>query len=181
VVAAFVRNLVRTLISQTRKAIEAELYYVALMSTLAIPDIAGALSSDNGEATGKRYATWYEKWARPRLLESRCRENPFSGQACYKFRCALLHQGRSQRPSDQYSNILFIEPGHQNYNIHYCVIGGGALLIQLDEFVEEVLRGCEMWLEAVEATEPFKSNYQSFARRHPQGLAPYVEGVPVIG
>jgi hypothetical protein len=172
---------VRTLISQTRKAVEAELYYVALMSALAIPDIAGALSAENGRATGDRYATWYEEWARPRLLENRGRENPLSGQACYGFRCALLHQGRSQRQSDQYSNILFIEPGHQNYSIHYCVVGGGALLIQLAEFIEEVLRGCELWLQSVEGTEPFEKNYQSFARRHPQGLAPYVVGVPVVG
>lgn len=171
----------RTLISQTRKAAESELYYLALMSTLAIPDIAGALSDESGRASGNRYAAWYEKWVRPRLQENRGRENPLSGQACYGFRCALLHQGRSQRQDDQYNNILFIEPGHQNYGIHYCVVGGGALLIQLTEFVEEVLRGCELWLEVSEGTEPFDKNYLSFARRHPQGIAPYVVGVPVVG
>ena len=170
-----------TLISQTRKAVKSELYYLALMSALAIPDVAGALGAENGRATGERYATWYEKWARPRLAENRGRENPLSGQSCYGFRCALLHQGRSQRQNDPYSNIMFIEPGHPNYSIHYCLIGDNALLIQLDEFVEEVLQGCELWLASVEGTDPFENNYSLFARRRPQGLTPYVVGVPVIG
>lgn len=46
----------QTLIAQTRRAIEAELYYLALMSALTIPDIAGALESADGSAKGSRYA-----------------------------------------------------------------------------------------------------------------------------
>jgi hypothetical protein len=171
----------RTLIAQTRKALEADLYYLALLSALSIPDIAGALDSEDGRASGKRFAAWYEAWARPRLKENRGRENPLSGEACYGFRCAMLHQGRSQRSSDPYRHIMFVEPGHPNYSIHYCLIGGDALLIQLAEFVEEVLRGCELWLDRVQRTDPFEKNYAAFARHHPQGLAPYVHGGPVVG
>lgn len=170
-----------TLIAQTRKAVESDLYYLALISALAIPDIAGALGAEDGRSTGDRFAAWYETWVHPRLMENRGRKNPLSGQLCYGFRCALLHQGRSQRQNDQYSNIIFIELGHPNYSLHYCIISGNALLIQLDEFVEEVLCGCEVWLESIKGTEPFETNYRFFARRHPQGLAPYVVGVPVIG
>lgn len=171
----------RTLITQTRKALEAELYYVALFTALSIPDMAGALESIDGRASGKRFAAWYEAWVRPRLKESRGRENPLSGEACYGFRCAMLHQGRSQRANDQYSHIMFIEPGHPNYSIHYCLVSARVLLIQLDEFVQEVLQGCELWLGAVQGTEPFERNYAHFAKRHPQGLTPYVVGVPVVG
>jgi hypothetical protein len=170
-----------TLILQTRKALDCELYYLALFTALAIPDIAGALEANDGRANGKRYASWYEAWVRPRLRESRGRENPLTGEQCYGFRCAMLHQGRSQRVGDQYSHIMFVEPGHPNYRVHYCVIGGKALLIQLDEFVSEVLRGCELWLEHVQSTEPFETNYAAFARLHPRGLSPYVVGVPVVG
>ena len=162
-------------------AVKSDLYYVALMSALAIPDMAGALTSEDGRANGRRYADWYDRWARPRLSEARGRENPLSGDACYGFRCALLHQGRSQRQGDSYSHIMFIEPGHKNYSIHYCVVGNEALLIQVNEFIEEILRGCELWLESVEGTDLFERNYNQFARRRPEGLAPYVVGVPVIG
>lgn len=177
----FANSCMRTLISQTRKAMEAELYYVALMSALAIPDMAGAMGAQDRRATKALYVSWYDSWVKPRLFERRNRDNPFSGESCYIFRCSLLHQGSSQRPDSPYTNIMFIEPGHQNYSLHYCLIRGEALLIQIDQFVDEVLSGCELWLKSVEGTELFEKNYGFFARRHPNGLAPYVIGVPVIG
>jgi hypothetical protein len=170
-----------TLVSQTRKAMQAELYYVALIGALAIPDIAGALDADDGRARETHYIKWYETWVRPRLAEDRGRDNPFSGKDCYIFRCSMVHQGRSHRSDSPYKKIIFIEPGHPNYSIHYCRIADGALLIQIDQFVEEVLRGCELWLEAIKNTDTFERNYEHFAKRHPRGMAPYVVGVPVVG
>jgi hypothetical protein len=55
----------QAIISQTRKAMDVGLYYIALMSALAVPDIAGALGAEDGEASGKKYADWYNKWGRP--------------------------------------------------------------------------------------------------------------------
>jgi hypothetical protein len=93
----------------------------------------------------------------------------------------MLHQGTSQHSNLPYSQILFIEPGYPNYQLHYCVISGRALLIQLESFVDEILRGCELWLKIVENTKLFKTNYARFARRHENSVAPYVLGVPVVG
>lgn len=169
------------LISQTRTAMKSKLYYVGLMTALAIPDIAGALNSSDGEANGPKYIEWYEKWVRPRLFENRNRENPFTGDSCYRFRCSMLHQGSSIHPKSPYTRVIFIEPGAPNYSIHYCVIGNEALLIQIDDFVEEMLVGCEKWLQSVKETQPFEKNFGRFATRHPMGLAPYVLGVPVVG
>lgn len=170
-----------TMISQIRQAMESKLYYVALMATLAIPDIAGALSSEDGHANQTKYIDWYETWVRPRLIESRGRENPFTGQACYWFRCSMLHQGSSQDPKSRTNRVIFIEPGAPNYSIHYCLIGNEVLLIQLDAFIEEALSGCELWLSSEKNTERFKRNFARFAAHHSNGLAPYVIGVPVVG
>jgi hypothetical protein len=170
-----------TVLSQIQKAKEAGLYYVSLISALTVPDIAGALGSQDGRASSELYIDWYERWVRPRLREKRDRDNPFSGEACYSFRCSMLHQGRSQRQSDAYTKIIFIEPGYPNCQMHYVQIGGAALLIQVDEFIDEIVIGCELWLASVLGTDLFEKNYANFARRHPAGLAPYVNGVPVIG
>jgi hypothetical protein len=170
-----------TLIAQTREAIQSKLYYMGLMTSLAIPDIAGALESVDGKATRPKYSSWYERWVRPRLRENRNRDNPFTGDACWQFRCSMLHQGSSIHPKSPYARVIFIEPGSPNYSIHYCLIGNEALLIQIDEFVEEMLTGCEKWLLSVKGTQPFDGNFGRFATRHPNGLAPYVRGVPVVG
>ena len=139
------------------------------------------MSSTDGQANRDRYIDWYERWVRPRLSEDRNRENPFTGEACYLFRCSILHQGSSQHSKSPYTRVIFIEPGAPNYSIHYCLIQNEALLIQIDAFVEEVLRGCELWFQSVRGTEQFKKHFGRFAARHPNGLPPYVHGVPVVG
>ena len=37
------------------------------------------------------------------------------------------------------------------------------------------------WLKEVENTDLYKKNYSKFMMRHPEGLKPYIVGVPVIG
>lgn len=56
-----------------------------------------------------------------------------------------------------------------------------ALCIDLQVFCREVIAGVRAWLAQVENAEPFKSNYEKFVRRYPDGLKPYIAGVPVIG
>ena len=171
----------KTVITQTRSALDARLYYLALFSALTIPDMAAALESQDGRASGRKYVVWYEKWVRPRLREARDRDNPFSGKMCYGFRCGLLHQGTTQHKDHPYLKIVFIEPGHPNYQLHYCTVSGKVLVIQLDAFVGEVLDGCDLWLKDVEGTKPFTENYARFARRHPDGLPPYIVGPALVG
>ncbi len=183
----------RTLIEQVERSLQPGLYYLSLFGTLAIPDIAGALDSEDGQANGERYKAWYEEWVRPRFGEKvlemlppearqfvRELENPLTGDACYWFRCSLLHQGSSQHPKSPFSRIIFIEPGVTSNVVHYTITND-ALCIDINLFCLEVLLGARMWLDKAEKTERYKSNYDRFARRHPEGLQPYIGGVPVVG
>lgn len=182
----------RVLVDQLEQSLTSGAYFLSLFTALSLPDIAGALNSQNGEASGLKYARWYEKWVRPR-----CREivlstlpteaqkhvpldlNPLDGDACYRFRCSLLHQGTTSHSKSPFSRIMFIEPGGSSNIVHYGVMDD-ALCIDLAKFCEEVIAGIRLWLEEVEGEEPFFSNYKRFVRRHPKGLAPYIVGVPVV-
>lgn len=183
----------RTLVEQVERSLQPGLYYLSLFGSLAIPDIAGALDSDDGQASGERYKAWYEEWARPRFREKVLErippearryigelENPLTGDACYRFRCSLLHQGSSQHPKSPFSRIIFIEPGTTSNVVHYGVLND-ALCIDLNSFCIEMISGAKLWLEKVEKTERYQANYANFARRHPEGLKPYIAGVPVVG
>jgi hypothetical protein len=158
-----------------------------------MPDIAGALEAADGQATGDRYKAWYELWVRPRFKEDVQKllaargiahtpqvENPLSGDACYRFRCSLLHQGSTQHPKSPYSRIIFIEPGATTNVVHYGVMND-ALCIDVPSFCREVIAGAKLWLDHVAGTEPYTTNHDRFVRRHENGLAPYIVGVPVIG
>jgi len=183
----------RTLIEQVERSLQLGLYYLSLFGVLAIPDIAGALDSDDGQANEKRYKAWYEEWVRPRFPEKALEEtspevrqyvgkleNPLTGDACYRFRCSLLHQGSSRQRKSPISRVIFIEPGSTSNVVHYSTFDT-TLCIDIASFGREVLSGARMWLDKVENTERYKTNYGKFARRHPEGLKPYIIGFPVVG
>lgn len=60
----------RNVLDQIEQAVEGNLYYLALFVTLAIPDICGALDSDDGRATGAKYVAWFDKHVRAQFLET---------------------------------------------------------------------------------------------------------------
>ncbi|WP_084181213.1 hypothetical protein [Polaromonas glacialis] len=183
----------QTLIDQIEASLGSGLYLLSLYATLTIPDIAGALCSENGEATGAKYKDWFEKWARPMFVKNTLEsvpphqreyikemKNPLTGDACYRFRCSLLHQGSSQHPKSAFNRIIFIEPGATLSVIHYGNMGG-ALCIDLNLFCREMISGARLWLRQAAQDPCYIKNHKQFARRHKNGLEPYIVGVPVIG
>jgi hypothetical protein len=163
----------RDLIGQIREALQnPRLYYLTLFASLALPDICGAISSDNGEASGQKYIDWYNKY-----VADSC---PFlTGEDCYRFRCSLLHQGSTQHPKGKYSRIVFVEPSATT-NVFHCNILNDALNLDVRVFCTDMIQGVENWLQENENTELYKKNYNRFIRRYPNGLRPYIGGVPVI-
>lgn len=188
----------RILLDQIERALQANLYFVALMAALSIPDIAGAIDSTKGEATRKSYIDWYEKYVRPISREQRIAElsegrspeerqryeeiikpSPITGDACYRFRCSLLHQGSTVHPKSPFKRIAFVVPGSTPHFFHNNITNDN-LLIDLPTFCRDIIKGANRWLAEKQETEQFKKNYERFARVYPEGLAPMLKGLPVI-
>jgi hypothetical protein len=55
-----------------------------------------------------------------------------------------------------------------------------ALNIDIRAFCGEMATAALAWLPEAEATESFQNNFPKFIQRHPQGLPPYMVGMPVI-
>jgi hypothetical protein len=56
----------------------------------------------------------------------------------------------------------------------------GGFVIDIRLFCNDIIAGVENWLSEAEGTELYKENYNRFMKRHPNGLRPYIVGVPVI-
>lgn len=213
----------RNLLEQIEKALDLKLYYLALYTTLTIPDICGAMSTDKEKKVKKRYVEWFNKYVSHKYGPE------FTAEDCYYYRCSILHQGSSEHEKSQYSRILFIEPGATKSSFHKFVhshpikpiteevrdkamkkvseaIQGGklkeqkdlidivekeidkelgperitAIQINLEFFCRDIIEGAKTWLNDNEGTELYETNYQKFARLHPDGLKPYIVGIPVI-
>lgn len=161
------------LLAQIRTANSTGLYYVSLFSALALPDICAALESPDGLAKGPRYEAWFDRYLAPRY------HGFLTGSDCYLFRCSLLHQGRTQHPKGTYSRILFVEPDGSGLVLHNNVLND-ALNIDVRIFCEDLVTAVETWLPQARKLPYFAHNLSQFVRRYPNGLPPYIVGVPVV-
>jgi len=168
---------VRDFLQQIRCALKANLYYLSLFAALAIPDICGAMGSKGGTATGAKYKEWFDRYVGPKY--SGTEHQWLSGADCYFFRCSLLHQGSSQHPESRYSRFIFVEPSATTHTLH-CNVIQDALNIDVGIFCEDIIAGALCWLSEVEGSKRFERNYNRVMRRYPDGLAPFIRGVPVI-
>jgi hypothetical protein len=163
----------RDFLTQIKRGLDSNLYFLVLFSVLAIPDICGAIASENGKATKDKYKAWFDKYVAPKY-------NGFvSGENCYLFRCSLLHQGSSQHPGSNYKRVIFVEPSATTYIFHNNILND-ALNIDVRIFCNDIISGAEEWLNENENTDLYKRNSDIFMRRYPNGLSPYIVGVPVI-
>lgn len=173
----------RELITQIENGLEHDLYLLSLYSALTLPDICGAIGSNNGEATGQKYKEWYSKYVFEKY-------SLIDADTCYNFRCKALHQSltESKRPSDDYSFIAFAEPQPKNTgNIVSIQIGKseidgkvGPKSIDVVKFILAIIEGTKEWMEEHNGTEPYDLNISKTINRHPEGLTDLIEGVTYI-
>lgn len=159
-------------LQQIEKALSYNLYYVALQSTLTLPDICGALQSADGIATKSKYVDWYDTYFLDKIN--------LSADDCYYFRCSGIHQGKTTHEKSRYSRILFIEPDNKNHITCHNNVLNDALNIDVNIFCNTMIKSVRHWLSSVQNNNNFKNNYSSFIRRYPNGLPPYIVGLPVI-
>lgn len=152
------------------KSLKEKNYYSALFLTIILPSICGALESDDGEDTRTKYIGWYNRYIDDLMLK---------GEDCYALRCSLLHQGRTTHRSSSFSRVLFTYPHTSGTTLHNNFIEG-ALNLDIPLFCNRVLKAVERWKTEVENTENYQRNIANSIRIHPNGLAPFIVGHPLI-
>jgi hypothetical protein len=174
----------RLLLDQIEKGVDANLYYLSLFVSLCVPDICGALESENGLAGSDKYKKWIEQY----LVKARPDKygDQLSSEHIWQFRCSLLHQGRSKHNKSEYQRILFFEPGVEIgiLGLHCCVVEAKtkdkSLIIDVRQFCGDIINGAKVWLENNQSNKNYIKNYKNLIKRYPKGISP-VFGCPVIG
>jgi hypothetical protein len=136
----------RDLLNQIHGAVKGRAYYLALYVSLTVPDICGAMESEGGQASKQNYVNWFDKYVAPKYFASG--QATLTGEACYFYRCAVLHQGRAQHPRLGFSRILFVEPGSTTIACHNNVLND-ALNIDAAIFCGDIVLGANAWLEGL--------------------------------
>lgn len=164
----------RDFFDQVDAATNGGLYYIGLLGALAIPDLCGAMQADDGIATKPLYIGWFDDYVGAKY------EGLLTGADCYDLRCGFLHQGRLHRAGSRYARVIFLEPGTST-NIFHKNVMDDVLNIDVRIFCNDMTEAARNWLRTAEDSDLYRQNIDNFLKRHPEGLAPYIVGVPVIG
>jgi len=130
------------ILAEIEKALDAGLYYLAVMLAVAIPDICGALESKDGRSGPVQYKAWYDAHLANRIYD-------LTADDCYSLRCGVVHQG-------------------------------DAYVYSVEHFCKEVIVAVRTWFAAKQNDANVIANMPRLVRVHPNGLAPYIVGEPVI-
>lgn len=163
------------LLKEIENALKARLYYLAIVTTVTIPDVCAALKSADGESTGPKYRDWYKDNVFSELTW-------FSPMDCWKFRCGGVHQGRFGHAEMQYDRAVFLLPGpiKMRQGITRHISGSTAYLYGAEDFCRVFIRAARIWLRANDSDPVVQANLAHLVRVRQEGLAPHIIGVPVI-
>ena len=128
------------IIQEVEKALQAKLYYLAILIALALPDICAALESPIGGTSG-RNAQAYKDWFNANLA---ARFANFTADDCYSLRCGVVHQGRFGHQNMQYARAVFMLPDGSGNTWHDC-IANDAYLYSAEEFCKNIIGGVRDW------------------------------------
>lgn len=128
------------LLDQIESSLKNGEFYLALFTSLALPDMCGALGSKNGRANNNRYRAWFDKYVGPKYPWM------FDGSNCYALRCSILHQGRAKHKDLGYSRVLFIDPSSAPGLVLHRNILNDALNLDIRIFCHDMVAGARAWL-----------------------------------
>lgn len=161
-----------TLVAEIPILLRSNAYYSALSAALIVPDVCGALEAGNGQATGARYAAWFDEYVGDKY------DDRFTGEDCYNYRCGVVHQLRGAGRRARYRKVLFLIPGQHMFHRN---VMNDAFNIDLVTFCADITAGYQAWKD-LKAQDPIVVRHTAeMMNYHPRGLAPYIVGIPVIG
>jgi hypothetical protein len=166
-----------SLTNEIKEALRHRLLYAALILTLTLPDACAALESPNGETSANRYKAWWETWLKGKY------DDHLTADDVYRLRCAVAHQGRLQHQGLEFDRVFFtLRPNGQFF--HKNILGSGekkALNLDLVWFCKDVVEAAEAWF-AQKTTDPqVQKNLELLVQFHPNGMLPFLNGVPAVG
>jgi hypothetical protein len=158
------------------KALDAGMFYIALVVTLTLIDMCSALDSPDGRTNRTKMAAWYN-------TNLASHYHWLTADDIYGLRSGLVHQGIAKTDAQgnvsQWRRILFLltPPKTQFRNS----AADDAYMTGLREFCLDVCGKVKSWAISKQGDPTFQENIQKLMKFHKDGLSPYVVGMPLLG
>jgi len=169
-----------SILSDIERAIDARLYYPALLAALTIPEICTTLALDrNVFVKEKHYVTFVDKYAVGLGL---------SGTECYRLRGGVVHRANmAGHPLFSSSHVIFTLPetkaGQARLAVHAVTLASGgskAATFDLITFCSAMIAAARKWYEEHHSDPKVLANMTALIRYCPKGLPPFFVGQPIV-
>lgn len=153
------------------RALDAGFFYLAVATTLTLPDICVSLSETDGRSNGARYAAWCDA----NLTDG---FGFVTGQDLFSFRCGVSHNGRFGDLKHNVARVVFSLPFGGNRFINMQI--NDAFVYSVEDFCRNIMRAVRAWYAANSGVARVVQNLERMGQYRPEGLAPYIGGMPVL-
>lgn len=100
--------MIKRLIDDVSKALDAEAYMAALSLVLVLPDICAKAEYGDSLGNKERYIKWFDEYIgqyeKAPIKEGEVEMPYLSGEVVYQLRCSVLHQGNPDIDSSKIKN-----------------------------------------------------------------------------
>lgn len=160
-----------------QRAIEARIYYPALLVTLTIPEICmGLMLSRSHFVKQKHYIEFVNTYTTPQELG-------LDGASCYQLRGGIVHRADLRgHPFFEHTHVIFTTP-ETGAAIHGLSLVSGeknAAVFDAVTFSQAMLAAMRRWYMENGTRPQVMENLKSIIRTHPNGLAPFIRSGPVV-
>ena len=167
-------------LQEIEKAIEAGLYYAALVVALTLPDICAALEDERAYSGRDEYKKWYRENLGDKFTF-------MSDDAAYSLRCGVVHKGSRELKlkGGKSPTVVFTLPNAAEWKMHNCAMGGDPKspdLLQFDavDFCHDLIGAVRTWYARKEKDPVVLGNLPNLLQLRPNGIDNFLVGLPVI-
>ena len=158
------------LLNEINKAATSGLPFLAVAMAVALPDICVSLASQDGQSNGIRYRQWCKVNLGPRI-------SYVTSDDLWSIRCGVLHNGRFGELKHGVAKVIFMPSCDSTFTNSRI---GDVYVYSIVEFCKNFIKTVEEWFEKNKNDATVQSNLPRLIRWHPNGIAPYVTGSPVV-
>jgi hypothetical protein len=168
-----------SVLNDIQRAIDAKLYYPALLVALTVPEICEALLLDRKDFLKlKHYARFVDKYTTPATLG-------LDGVSCYRLRGGIVHRANLVgHPEFGATHVIFTIPESGSslhaFSITHTGSTARAAMFDLVKFCMTMKQAAEQWYEDNRSNPRVTESMGNIIRYCPLGVAPYCTGAPVI-
>ena len=155
-----------TILAEIEKALNARLYYLAIVTALTLPSICAALETPGGDTSG-RDRELYVKWFDANLAKT---FTFFTGLDFYRLRCGGVHQARFGHDKMQYDRAVFLLPNLKGGSVQFqdnACIGvppNQIVAFSAEVFCRDIEAAVRSWFAANKSSKTVQENLEKLVQ-----------------